>query len=76
MIAFRQLLRPDTAFQWNDELENAFQESKKVIAKEIEEGIAIFNLLGNRLVQIRDRLLAPTKNCSCKNLEPFCCKTG
>jgi len=79
MMAFRQLLRPDTAFQWNDELENAFQESKKVITKEIEEGIAIFDT--NRptcLVTDWSRsgigFWLLQKHCSCKNLEPFAAK--
>jgi len=63
MIAFRQLLRPDTAFQWNDELENAFQESKKVIAKEIEEGITGWQtaLVGSCFTQSNEANYAPVE---------------
>ena len=47
MLPFRHLLKPDVSSQWTTALEELFKESKQVIAKEIEEGIAIID--ANRL---------------------------
>ena len=44
MLPFRQLFKPDTPFRWDEELDKLFKNSKQVIAKEIEEGIAIFDV--------------------------------
>ena len=44
MLPFRQLLKPETPFRWDEELDKLFKNSKQVIAKEIEEGIAIFDI--------------------------------
>ena len=37
MLPFRQLLKPDTPFKWDTELNKLFEESKSVITDEIEE---------------------------------------
>ena len=39
MLPFHQLLKQGTPFTWNDELNEAFEESKAVIADEIEHGV-------------------------------------
>ena len=43
MLPFRQLLKQGTPFTWNDELNEAFEESKAVIADETEHGVLIFD---------------------------------
>jgi hypothetical protein len=43
MLPFRDFLKPDTAFQWNEHLQTLFEESKAQIVKEIEEGVHIFD---------------------------------
>ena len=43
MLPFRELLQPKTQFQWTDELHDLFEESKHVIASEIEAGVRIFD---------------------------------
>ena len=40
---FRHLLKPDTPFIWTPELDALFEESKKVIISEIEEGVRIYD---------------------------------
>ena len=40
---FWHLLQPNTPFVWNNYLNELFQESKSVILREIENGIAIFD---------------------------------
>ena len=44
MLPFRQLLKPDKKFDWTDELDKLFQESRLVIIAEIKEGIRIFDV--------------------------------
>jgi len=43
MMPFRQLLKPNTPFIWNNQLEEIFQKSKQTIVNEIEESVRIFN---------------------------------
>ena len=81
MMPFRQLLKPNTPFQWNEDLQILFEESKLVIANEIEDGVRIFDPnrstclatdwskdgIGYWLLQ---------KHCTCTKSEPFCCHDG
>ena len=41
MLSFRELLKPGTLFRLCHFLEQAFQESKAVIVREIEQGVRI-----------------------------------
>ena len=43
MAPFRKFLSPKVPFEWNDELEKTFQESKKQIVDAIREGMRIFD---------------------------------
>jgi len=43
MVPFRELLKPGTPFQWTNELEQIFNESKSLIISEIQEGVQIFD---------------------------------
>lgn len=81
MLPFRDLLKPGTAFQWNEHLQTLFEESKAQIVREIEEGVRIFDPdrptclttdwsksgIGFWLLQ---------KHCTCDKTEPFCCPSG
>jgi len=81
MMPFRQLLKPNTPFIWNNQLEEIFQKSKQTIVNEIEESVRIFNEtrptclvtdwsktgIGFWLLQ---------KHCICTQIRPFCCNTG
>ena len=42
-LPFRHLLKPSTPFVWTPELDGLFEESKKVIVAEIQEGVRIFD---------------------------------
>ena len=44
MLPFRQLLRPQVPFFWNEELETAFQQSKEEIVRQCEKGVRLFSL--------------------------------
>ena len=43
MLPFRKLLKPGTHFAWNEELQKLFEESMRIIANEIQEGVTIFD---------------------------------
>ena len=43
MLPFRQLMKTNTSFQWDEPLQSAFEESKEVIITEIEHGVRIFD---------------------------------
>ena len=81
MQKFRDLLKPNTRFEWTAELDQLFEESKVLIISEIHQGVEIFDKakptclatdwskdgIGFWLLQ---------KHCSCTSRQPFCCKTG
>ena len=81
MLPFRQLLKPGTPFQWTDELDQLFKESKSIILKEIENGVRIFD-------KTKPTCLATVwsksgigfwlfqKHCQCPDTIPLCCNDG
>lgn len=81
MLPLRELLKPQSSFQWSDELDEIFAASKSKILSEIEEGVRIFdksrltciatdwskNGVGFWLLQ---------KHCLCEGKSLFCCRSG
>ena len=81
MLPFRQLLKQGSSFAWTESLNKAFEESKQVIADEIQHGVRIFDKtkptclatdwsnsgIGYWLFQ---------KHCNCDGSKPFCCADG
>ena len=43
MLPIRELLKAGTRFQWTDELNHLFEESKAIIVSEIHQGVEIFD---------------------------------
>ena len=43
MLPFRQLLKPSTTFQWTDDLNDLFEESKQLIIEEVKKDVCIFD---------------------------------
>ena len=81
MLPFRELLHPKTQFQWTDELHDLFEESKHVIASEIEAGVRIVdpnrpNCLATDWSKDGIGYWLLQKHCSCPRSEPFCCNIG
>ena len=78
---FRPYLSPRHSFQWNDELNTAFSDSKSAITKAIRKGVEIFDIkkptclrpdwsckgIGYFLLQ---------KHCNCSTTLPDCCPDG
>ena len=81
LAVFRPYLSPRHPFQWTDELNTAFEESKSAIIDAIREGVEIFDLskptclrpdwsckgIGYFLLQ---------KHCHCQSTLPDCCPGG
>ena len=81
MVPYRELMKPVRPFVWNEDHEAAFAKSKLQIAKEIQQGVEIFDKakltylatdwskdgVGYWLFQ---------KHCSCPSDDIFCCRTG
>ena len=64
MLPFRELFKPNHKFQWNAQLQEAFEGSKETIIKEIQHGVQIFdkaNMSSHRLVKDWHWLLALPK---------------
>lgn len=81
MLPFRDLLKPGKPFEWDNRLEELFNESKAIIIEEIRHGVEIFDKsrstclctdwskegIGFWLLQ---------KHCSCQQITPLCCRSG
>ena len=81
MLPFRNLLKPGKCFEWNDQLDKLFIETKTMIIEEIRRGIEIFDK--NRPTCLatdwsKDGLgfLLLQKHCQCSTIKPLCCRTG
>ena len=81
MTPFRKLLKPNTRFQWNEELDIAFAKSKSTISYEINKGVQIFDkekptCLSTDWSKDGIGFWLSQKHCQCRSDKPFCCKTG
>ena len=81
MEPFRALLKSSSKFEWTDELDHAFQASKTTIAKEIEEGVKIFDksrmtCLATDWSKSGIGFWLFQKHCTCPGSKPFCCHSG
>ena len=81
MLPFRQLLKPNTRFDWNEDLDQLFQESKQKIIDEIKHGVQIFDknlptCLSTDWSKDGIGFWLCQKHCTCIKIKPFCCRTG
>ena len=81
MEPFRALLKPDSMFEWTEELDRAFKNSKVTIANEIEEGVKIFDksrttCLSTDWSRSGIGFWLLQKYCTCPGTKPFCCHSG
>ena len=81
LIPFRDLLKKDCPWYWDEPLDQLFRDTKEIIAREVEQGIQSFDRtkptclltdwcktgLGYVLMQ---------KHCTCTELQPTCCPAG
>ena len=81
MLPFRNLLKPSTPFEWSEELDKLFEESKTTIINEIHRGVEIFDkekptCLATDWSKDGVGFWLFQQHCSCKTTKPFCCKDG
>ena len=81
MAHFKPLLSPSTKFLWTDELETAFQQSKKEIVNAIINGVQFFDPKRRTCLQpdwstTGIRYFLSQKHCGCSSKSPGCCNTG
>ena len=81
MQPFRNLLKPNSHFEWTTDLNSAFEKSKAKILHEMEEGVKIFTkdkptCLATDWSKEGIGFWVLQKHCECKTSIPFCCKTG
>jgi hypothetical protein len=81
MLPFRESLKPGSQFTWTEELNQLFEESKKVIVNKIEHGVQIFDkskptCLATDWSKDGIGFWLFQKHCDCPAERPFCCKTG
>ena len=81
MLPFRHLLKKDVPFEWTDELQQIFEESKRKIINDITEGVRIFDpqrptCLATDWSKTGIGFWLSQKHCECVSDQPFCCKIG
>ena len=81
MQPFRHLMKPGNPFIWTNELEELFEESKRIIVQEIEEGVRIFDkskptCLATDWSKTGIGFWLFQKHCVCTSTHPRCCPTG
>ena len=81
MAPFRSLMSPKTKFCWNEELDRAFEKSKKKIIQLIQRGVQIFDC--TKLTCLRPDwskkgigYFLLQKHCDCDSKRPGCCDSG
>ena len=81
ILPLRQLLKPDTPFQWTEHLQCLFDHSKTIIANEIEDGVRIFDpskttFLATDWSKTGIGFWLLHKHCPCPEEGPLCCNDG
>ena len=81
MEPFKPFLSPRTRFEWTEEMEHLFKQSKVEIVNAIKEGVQIFNperttLLSPDWSKIGIGYILYQKHCSCHSRTTECCVDG
>ena len=81
MKAFRHLLKPSTKFDWTDELDALFHQSKVVVIEEMKEGVRLFEPSRTTCLSTDWSVdgigfLMKQKYCKCLSKTPTCCQNG
>ena len=81
MQPFRELLKPDRKFYWDENLQKIFDTSKKTICDSVETGVRIFDpkrvsAISTDWSKDGTGFLLTQKYCNCKRVAPHCCKDG
>ena len=81
MKPFRHLLKPSTKFNWTDDLDKLFRQSKEVIVNKMKDGVRLFDpsrttCLSTDWSMDGVGFLLLQKYCRCLSRTPVCCPDG
>ena len=82
MAPFRDLVKPNSTFKWTEELERLFEECKKKIIGQVQEGVRKYDITRETCLQTdysKEGLgyLLLQKYCKCSlDMAPLCCHDG
>ena len=81
MKPFRELLKPSNKFEWTEQLNKLFLESKEVITNAIKDGVRLFDprrptCLATDWSVDGIGFTLKQKYCKCKKMSPSCCLDG
>ena len=81
MRPMRELLRPSTKFEWTEELDLIFRESKQAIVDAMKDGVRLFDpsrptCLATDWSNEGIGFLLKQKYCKCRAITPSCCQDG
>ena len=81
MKPFRALLKPSAQFEWTEDINNTFEESKKTIVQAMKDGVRLFEAsrptcLATDWSNDGIGFVLKQKYCACKQLSPSCCNKG
>ena len=81
MAPFREIIKPNSKFYWDDSLEKIFQSSKETIVNLVIDGVQSYNVTKRTCIQSdwsKDGLgyVLLQKHCECTDDSPVCCKDG
>ena len=77
----RELLKKNSKFYWDDQLQKLFEEAKDVIADKVKNGLTRFQT-NRETALISDwsktgiGFIMAQKYCNCERITPSCCKGG
>ena len=81
MSPFRELIKPNSVFYWDETLKQIFEASKENIINLVKEGVKSFDVLKRTCIQTdwsKDGLgyVLLQKHCKCTEDSPICCADG
>ena len=81
MKDFRNLVKPNAKFYWDEQMDIIFRKSKEVIKEKAVQGIRTFDIEKKTCLQTdwsRDGIgyLLLQQHCTCQSDQPTCCKEG
>ena len=81
MLPFRNLVKPNAKFYWDQQMDLIFDKSKQIIREKAIQGIRTFDVKKKTCLQTdwsRNGIgyLLLQQHCSCNSNQPTCCKEG
>jgi hypothetical protein len=81
MEPFRKFLSPKVKFEWSDELNSIFEDSKSRIIEAIQEGVRIFDITRRTCIrtdwsETGIGYFLAQQHCSCESRTHGCCQDG